>query len=83
VGVNCQGKPQPTANKPQPTIKADCKAKLNAKLVETKWYVTSTKIDHNHGLSSNKARYFKCDRNLNSNVTRKIVVNDLSRIGLS
>jgi hypothetical protein len=70
-------------NKPQPTIKTYCKAKLNAKLVETKWYMTSTKIDHNHGLSPNKARYFKCNRNLNSNVRRKIVVNDISGIGLS
>jgi hypothetical protein len=78
-----QSKPQCTTNKPQPTIKTYCKVKLNAKLVETKWYVTSTKIDHNHGLSPNKARYFKCNRNLNSNVRRKIVVNDISRIGLS
>jgi hypothetical protein len=64
-------------NKSQPTIKTYCKAKLNAKLVETKWYMTSTKIDHNHRLSPNKARYFKCNRNLNSNVRRKIVVNDI------
>jgi hypothetical protein len=78
-----QGKPQPTTNMPQPTIKTDCKAKLNAKLIETKWYVTSVKIDHNHGLSPNKARYFKCNRKLNSKVRRQIVVNDISGIGLS
>jgi hypothetical protein len=78
-----QGKPQPTTNMPQPTIKTDCKAKLNAKLIETKWYVTSAKIDHNHCLSPNKARYFKCNRKLNSKVRRQIVVNDISGIGLS
>ncbi|XP_059431564.1 protein FAR-RED ELONGATED HYPOCOTYL 3-like [Corylus avellana] len=78
-----QGKPQPTTNRPNPTIKTDCKAKLNAKLVETKWYVTSVISDHNHDLSPNKGRYYKCNRNLNSNVRRKIIVNDISGIGLS
>jgi hypothetical protein len=45
--------------------------------------VTSIIIDHNHDLSPNKGRYFKCNRNLNSSVRRKIIVNDISKIGLS
>jgi hypothetical protein len=78
-----QGKSQLKTSKSNPTIKTDCKAKLNAKLVETKWYVTSVIIDHNHDLSPNKGKYFKCNTNLNSSVKRKIIVNDISGIGLN
>jgi hypothetical protein len=52
-------------------------------LFETKWYVTSVIIDHDHDLSPNKERYFKCNRILNTSVRRKIIVNDISGIGLS
>jgi hypothetical protein len=78
-----QGKPAPKTSKPNPTTKTDCKAKLNAKLVETKWCVTSVITDHNHDLSPSKARYFKCNRRLTPSVRRKIIVNDTSGIRLS
>ncbi|XP_059460161.1 protein FAR-RED IMPAIRED RESPONSE 1-like [Corylus avellana] len=78
-----QGKPQPKTSQPNPTVKTDCKAKLNAKFVEGQWYVTSVVIDHNHDLSPKTGRYFKCNRNLNSNVRRKIIINDMSGIKLS
>jgi hypothetical protein len=45
--------------------------------------VTSVIINHNYDLSPNKRRYFKCNTNLNSSMRRKIIVNDISRIGLS
>jgi thermostable 8-oxoguanine DNA glycosylase len=45
--------------------------------------VTSVIIDHNYDLSPNKGRYFKCNTNLNSIMRRKIIVNDISGIGLS
>jgi len=35
IACACQGKLAPKASKPNPTTKTDCKAKLNAKLVET------------------------------------------------
>ena len=47
------------------------------------WYVTRVIIDHNHDLSLEKERYFKCNRNLNSSVRRKIKINDIFGIGLS
>ncbi|XP_062163039.1 protein FAR-RED IMPAIRED RESPONSE 1-like [Alnus glutinosa] len=78
-----QGKPAPKTSKPNPTTKTDCKAKLNAKFVETKWCVTSVTTDHNHDLSPGQARYFKCNRRLNPSVKRKIIVNDIAEIGLS
>jgi hypothetical protein len=78
-----QGKLALETSKPNPTTKTDCKAELNAKLVETKWYVTSVITDDNHDLSLGKARYFKCNRILNPSVKRKIIVNDIAGIGLS
>jgi len=78
-----QGKLAPKTSKPNPTTKTDCKAKLNAKLVEMKWNLTSIITDHNHDLSPGKARYFKCNRILNPSVKRKIIVNDIAGIGLS
>jgi hypothetical protein len=83
IACACQGKLAPKASKPNPTTKTDCKAKLNAKLVETKWYVTSVITDHNHDLSPGKVRYFKCNRMLNPSVKRKIIANDIAVIGLS
>ena len=53
---------------------------MNAKFVESKWYVTSVCIDHNHGLSPNKATYFKGYRNLDFIIKRKLEVNDRAEI---
>jgi hypothetical protein len=66
--------------KPSQTIRTGCKATLNAKLVGTKWYVTSVSTDHNHGLSPGKARYFKCHKNLDSVSKRKLEINDRAEI---
>jgi hypothetical protein len=66
-----------------PSVRIEYKAKLNTKFVETKLYVTSVTIEHNHALSPNKERYFKSNMILNTNMRRKIIVNDISRIGLS
>ncbi|GLT69411.1 hypothetical protein SLA2020_415660 [Shorea laevis] len=53
-------------SKPIQTIRTGCKASLNAKLVDTKWSVTSVCIDHNHALSPSKARHFRCHKKLDS-----------------
>ena len=82
-----QGKPRTklsnTFSKPCTSTKTECKAKLNAKSVESKWLVTNVSIEHNHGLSPSKARYFKCYRNLDSITKRKLKVNDRAGIPLS
>jgi hypothetical protein len=69
-------KTKSTFCKPNQTIKTGCKAKLNSKLVETKWYVTSVCIDHNHDLSPGQARYFKCNKILDPILKRKLEEND-------
>jgi hypothetical protein len=53
-----QGRLAAKTSKPNPTTKTNCKAKLNGKLVESKWYVTSVITDHNHDLSPKKSKIF-------------------------
>jgi ribose 5-phosphate isomerase A len=65
-----QGKLKPKTSKSNPTTKTGCKANLNAKLVDNLWFVTSVKTNHNHGLSPEKLRYYKCNRILNSTVKK-------------
>jgi hypothetical protein len=70
-------------SKPIQTIRVRCKANLNAKLVDTKWYVTSVSIDHNHALSSGKARFHRCHKNLDYYAKKKLLLNDDSGISMS
>jgi hypothetical protein len=70
-------------SKPIQTIRVECKANLNAKLVDTKWYVTSVCIDHNHALSPGKARFHRCHKKLDSYAKKKLLLNDDSGIGMS
>jgi hypothetical protein len=60
-----------------------CKACLNARLVDTKWYVTNVFAKHNHDLSPGKARYFRCNKNLDSTAKRKLLINDRAGISMS
>jgi hypothetical protein len=69
--------------KPIQTNRMRCKANLNAKLVDTKWVVTSFCTEHNHGLSPSKTRYFRCYKHLNPDVRKKLDINDRSGINLS
>jgi len=69
--------------KPVQTSRTGCKANLNAKLIEAKWYVTSICTNHNHDLSPSKARYFKSHKNLDSHVKRKLLINDRAGITMS
>jgi zinc finger SWIM domain-containing protein 3 len=56
---------------------------LNARLVDTKWYVTNVSAKHNHDLSPGKARYFRCNKNLDSTAKRKLLINDTAGISMS
>jgi hypothetical protein len=60
-----------------------CKATLNAKLVDTKWYVTMVTIGHNHELSPGKARYFRCQKNLDRRTKRKLEIDDRAGIRMN
>ncbi|XP_059460602.1 protein FAR1-RELATED SEQUENCE 5-like isoform X2 [Corylus avellana] len=80
LGCARQGSRKSNSNnsfcKPSQTIRTGCKASFNAKLIDTKWYVTSVCTDHNHGLSPGEARSFHCCKNLDSIAKRKPEIND-------
>ncbi|XP_034225566.1 protein FAR-RED IMPAIRED RESPONSE 1-like [Prunus dulcis] len=86
VTLSCSrsGIPQSTASnvlKPYPSIKCNCKAQLRAGIcLDGRWKVNSVKLDHNHGLNPNNARYFRMNRAISSYMKRKIEVNDRAGI---
>ncbi|KAG6643252.1 hypothetical protein CIPAW_09G196800 [Carya illinoinensis] len=51
--------------KPRPTGKTDCKARINALKVQGKMRLTTVHNTHNHGLSPQKSRFFRCNREVN------------------
>ena len=69
--------------KPIQTIRLRCKANLNAKLIDTKWYMTNVSTNHNHALSPKKARFHKCHKNLDSFAKKKLLLNDDAGISMS
>ncbi|XP_042964579.1 protein FAR1-RELATED SEQUENCE 5-like [Carya illinoinensis] len=65
VTISCArgGKYYPSVDrnlsKPRPTTKTDCKAKVNARLVNGEWVLTSVDLVHNHStVSPKKSRFF-------------------------
>ena len=69
--------------KPIQIIRVRCKANLNAKLFDTKWYVTGVSTNHNHALSPKRARFHKCHKNLDSFAKKKLLLNDDAGISMS
>jgi hypothetical protein len=45
--------------------------------------VTSVSAKHNHDLSPGNARYFRCNKNLDSTAKRKLLINDRAGISMS
>ncbi|XP_059446335.1 protein FAR-RED IMPAIRED RESPONSE 1-like [Corylus avellana] len=60
-----------------------CKASFNAKLVNTKWCVTSARVEHNHHLSPRQVRLFRCNKNLDLVAKSKLEINDKARIRIN
>jgi hypothetical protein len=87
LGCARQGKRQSSSSnifcKPSQTIRTGCKATMNAKLVDTKWYVTCVTIAHNHALSPGKARYFRSHKILDPCTKRKLEINDRAGIRMN
>jgi hypothetical protein len=85
ITLSCarQGTRKASSSKPVQTTRTGCKACLNARLVDTKWYVTNVSAKHNHDLSPGKARYFRCNKNLDSTAKRKLLINDRAGISMS
>ncbi|XP_041000645.1 protein FAR1-RELATED SEQUENCE 5-like [Juglans microcarpa x Juglans regia] len=69
--------------KPRPTSKTDCKARMNVMLKDGKLCVTSIFNTHNHGLSSRKSKFFRCNREVNESVRRVLDTNDEAGIQMN
>ncbi|XP_042939478.1 protein FAR1-RELATED SEQUENCE 4-like [Carya illinoinensis] len=70
-------------SKPRPTMKMDCKAKVNAILFDGMLHITTVENAHNHGLSPRKARFFRCNRAINDSVKRQLDINDKAGISMA
>ncbi|KAF5477038.1 hypothetical protein F2P56_003717 [Juglans regia] len=69
--------------KPRPTTKTDCKAKINAILLDGVLRITTVENAHNHGLSPKKARFFRCNRQIDESVKRQLDINDKAGISMA
>ncbi|KAF5450108.1 hypothetical protein F2P56_030484 [Juglans regia] len=80
IGCARGGKYHPShsnISRPRPTIKTDCKARINAHLVEGSWVVTTVEIGHNHStVSPQKSRLFRSHKCLDEYSQRMLDLND-------
>ncbi|XP_042992109.1 protein FAR-RED IMPAIRED RESPONSE 1-like [Carya illinoinensis] len=68
-------------SRPRPTIKTDCKAKINANLVKGTWVVTTVENAHNHNMvSPQKSRFFRSHKYLDEYSERMLDLNDIAGI---
>ncbi|XP_018810009.2 protein FAR1-RELATED SEQUENCE 5-like isoform X1 [Juglans regia] len=70
-------------SKPRPTTKTDCKAKINAIVLDGVLRITTVDNAHNHGLSPRKARFFRCNRAIDASVKRQLDINDKAGISMA
>ncbi|XP_052289871.1 protein FAR-RED IMPAIRED RESPONSE 1-like [Citrus sinensis] len=72
------------ALKPKPNVKNGCDAKIGGCLNEDgKWVLRTLNLQHNHGLSPDKARYFPCNRRISASAKKRIEMNDCSGIRIA
>ncbi|XP_035547427.1 protein FAR1-RELATED SEQUENCE 5-like [Juglans regia] len=69
--------------RPRPTSKTECKAKINATFVDGMLKVLSVHNEHNHGLSPQKSRFFRCNREVSESVKRVLDTNDQAGIRMN
>ncbi|XP_050379712.1 protein FAR-RED IMPAIRED RESPONSE 1-like [Argentina anserina] len=68
--------------KPRPSVKTDCNALIRlGKSPDGKWKINYVKLEHNHGFSPRKSRYFVVNRGLSSSIKRRLELNDVAKIG--
>jgi hypothetical protein len=83
----CQGKAKSRAAnplKPQPKQNLGCKAKINAsRCLDGRFMVSTVVLEHNHILSPGKARYFRCHKNMNPYVKRRLELLDKTGVRVS
>nr|XP_023873634.1 protein FAR1-RELATED SEQUENCE 4-like [Quercus suber] len=61
--------------KAQPQSKTGCKAHFNMIRCLDGWILKSMELDHNHGLSPSKTRFYKCNSVLKPHVKRQLELN--------
>ncbi|XP_042941107.1 protein FAR1-RELATED SEQUENCE 5-like [Carya illinoinensis] len=69
--------------KPRPTANTNCKARINALKVEGKMKLTTVNNTHNHRLSPQKSRFFRCNCEVSEAVKRVLDTNDLASIRMN
>ncbi|XP_042955964.1 protein FAR1-RELATED SEQUENCE 4-like isoform X2 [Carya illinoinensis] len=69
--------------RPRPTSKTDCKAKINATFVEGVFKVLTVHNSHNHGLSPQNSRFFRCSKEVSEPVKRVLNTNDHAGIRMN
>ncbi|KAG2674878.1 hypothetical protein I3843_13G139600 [Carya illinoinensis] len=87
IGCAHGGKYQPrdsNMSRPRPTIKTDCKAKINAHLVKGTCVVTTVENAHNHStISPQKSRFFRLHKYLEEYSQRMLDLNDRAGIRMN
>ncbi|XP_042974613.1 protein FAR1-RELATED SEQUENCE 5-like [Carya illinoinensis] len=86
VGCACGGKARNrTSNvaRPRPTSKTDCKARINALFGKGVLMLSSVNNTHNHGLSPQKSRFFRCNREVSESDKRVLDINDQAGIRMN
>ncbi|KAG7984647.1 hypothetical protein I3843_04G170700 [Carya illinoinensis] len=87
IGCARGGKYQPShsnISRPRPTIKTDCKARINANFVKGTWEVTTVENAHNHStVSPQKSRFFRSHKHLDEYSQRMLDLNDRAGIRMN
>ncbi|XP_022868527.1 protein FAR1-RELATED SEQUENCE 5-like [Olea europaea var. sylvestris] len=69
--------------KPQPTMQTGCKARLTAcSELNGIWRINTINLEHNHKTSPSKSRLYRCNREINARVRRRLEINDVAGIPL-
>ncbi|XP_040993336.1 protein FAR-RED IMPAIRED RESPONSE 1-like [Juglans microcarpa x Juglans regia] len=86
IGCACGGKARNrTLNvaRPCPTGKTEYKVKINALKINRKFRLTTVHNIHNYDLSSNKSRFFRCNREVGDSIKRVIDINEMTGIRMN
>ena len=68
----------------KPVVKTGCEARIEGCVNEEgKWILRTLNLQHNHGLSPDKARYFPCNHRISASVKKRIEMNDSAGINIA
>ena len=69
---------------PKPNVKHGCDLKIGGCLNENgKWVIRILNLQHNYGLSPDKARYFPCNHKVSASAKKQIEMNDCAGIRIA